>query len=126
MADLKSRVATKIAEMQPYLEKSGGHLELVDIEDGVARVRLSLTRPGPSRLVVSLQMKSGIERALRNDIPELRGVEAINLPPYSELGWDQPAFVPVDLPTVAAPEKPEPAAAAAPTPVPREEWPATA
>src|SRR5205809_8089925 len=98
MADLKSRVAAKIAEMQPYLEKSGGHLELVDIEDGVARVRLSLTRPGPSRLVVSLQMKSGIERALRNDIPELRGVEAINLPPYAELGWDQPDFVAVDLP----------------------------
>src|SRR5438093_9319468 len=124
MADLKTRVAAKIADMQPYLEKSGGQLELVDIEDGVARVRLSLTRPGPSRLVVSLQLKSGIERALRNDIPELRGVEAINLPPYSELGWDQPAFVPVDLPTVAAPGKPEPAAAAAPAP--REERPATA
>lgn len=123
MADLKSRVAEKIAEMQPFLEKSGGHLELVDIEDGVARVRLSLTRPGPSRLVVSLQMKSGIERALRNDIPELRGVEAINLPPYSELGWDQPAFVSVDLPIVAPPSKTE---AVAPAAAPREERPATA
>ena len=126
MADLKSRVAEKIAEMQPYLEKSGGHLELVDIEDGVARVRLSLTRPGPSRLVVSLQMKSGIERALRNDIPELRGVEAINLPPFSELGWDQPAFVPVDLPIVAAAESPEPATAPAPAPPKREERAASA
>jgi Fe-S cluster biogenesis protein NfuA len=123
MADLKSRVAEKIAEMQPYLEKSGGHLELVDIEDGVARVRLSLTRPGPSRLVVSLQMKSGIERALRNDIPELRGVEAINLPPYSELGWDQPAFVSVDLPMVAPPAKAEVVATAATS---REERPAPA
>jgi Fe-S cluster biogenesis protein NfuA len=125
MADLKSRVAEKIAEMQPFLEKSGGHLELVDIEDGVARVRLSLTRPGPSRLVVSLQMKSGIERALRNDIPELRGVEAINLPPYSELGWDQPAFVPVDLPIVAPPSKTD-ATAPAPAAAPREERPAPA
>jgi len=105
VADLKSRVAATIAEMQPYLEKSGGHLELVDIEDGIARVRLWLTRPGPSRLVVSLQMKSGVERALRNEVPELRGVEAVNLPPYSELGWDQPDFVPVDLPIVATPEK---------------------
>jgi len=105
MEDLRSRVAEKIAEMQPYLEKSGGQLELVDVQDGIARVRLSLTRPGPSRLVVSLQLKSGIERALRNDIPELRGVEAVNLPPFSELGWDQPAFVPVDLPMLAAPER---------------------
>ncbi len=103
MADLRQRVEAKIAEMRPYLERSGGRVELVDIEDPVARVRVWLTRPGPSRLVVSLQLKSGIERALRDDIPELRGVEAVNLPPYAELGWDQPAFTPVDLPVT--PEK---------------------
>jgi len=98
MADLKERVAAKIAEMAPYLERSGGHVELVDVEDATARVRLWLTRPGPSRLVASLQLKSGIERALRDEIPELRGVEAVNLPPYTVLGWDQPGFTPVDLP----------------------------
>lgn len=102
MADLGQKVAQKIDEMRPYLERSGGYLELVDIEDGIARVKVGLTRPGPSRLVVSLQLKSGIERALRNDIPELRGVEAVNLPPYAELGWDQPDFFrPVEMPLTA-------------------------
>ena len=89
MADLTQRVAAKIDEMRPYLERSGGSCELVDVQDGIARVKVSLTRPGASRLVVSLQLKSGIERALRNDIPELAGVEAINLPPYAGKGWDQ-------------------------------------
>ena len=98
MDDLKQRVAAKIDEMRPYLERSGGHVEFVDVEDSIAHIRVWLTRPGPSRLVVSLQLKSGIERALRDDIPELRAVEAINLPPYTELGWDQPAFRSVDLP----------------------------
>ena len=98
MADLKQRDAAKIDEMRPYLERSGGHVELVDGEDGIARLKVWLTRPGPSRLVVSLQLKSGVERALRNDIPDLRGVEAVNLPPYAELGWDQPDFTPVELP----------------------------
>ena len=84
--------------MRPYLERSGGSVELVDVEDSIARIRVSLTRPGPSRLVVSLQLKSGIERALRGDIPELRGVEAVNLPPYTVLGWDQPGFTAVELP----------------------------
>jgi Fe-S cluster biogenesis protein NfuA len=98
MADLKERVAARIAEMQPYLERSGGRLELVDVEDGIARIRFALTRPRASRLVASLQMKSGIERALLDDIPELRGVEAINLPPFTVLGWDQPGFEPVELP----------------------------
>jgi len=31
-------------------------------------------------------------------IPELRGVEAVNLPPYTVLGWDQPGFTAVELP----------------------------
>lgn len=101
MADLKQRVAAKIDEMRPYLERSGGHVELVDVEDAIAKIRVWLTRPGPSRLVVSLQVKSGIERSLRNDIPELRGVEAVNLPPYAELGWDQPSFSAVELPVSA-------------------------
>jgi Fe-S cluster biogenesis protein NfuA len=97
MADLKEKVAARIGEMSTYLARSGASLELVDIQDGIARIRLQLTRPRPNRLVASLQLKSGIERALLNDVPELRGVEAINLPPYSELGWDQPGFVSVDL-----------------------------
>ncbi len=98
MADLKDRVASKIEEMRPYLERSGGQIELVEVEDGIAKVRLGLTRPRSSRLIASLQLKSGVERALRNDVPDLRGVEAVNLPPYTELGWDQPGFRPVELP----------------------------
>ena len=70
MPDLKDRVAAKIAEMRPYLERSGGKVDLVEVEDGIAKLRVELTRPGPSRLVASLQLKSGVERALRTDIPE--------------------------------------------------------
>jgi Fe-S cluster biogenesis protein NfuA len=98
MADLKERVAAKIAEMSRYLERTGGHVELVDVEDAIARVRVTTTRPSSGRLVATLQLKSGIERALLGDIPELRGVEAVNLPPYTVLGWDQPDFTPVELP----------------------------
>ena len=98
MADLTERVAAKLAEMDRYLDRTGGHVELVDIEDGIARIRLTLTRPRPNRLVASLQVKGGIERALLNDVPELRGVEAVNLPPYTVLGWDEPEFKPTVLP----------------------------
>lgn len=103
MADLKERVASRLDEMRPYLERSGASVELLGVEDGIAQVRLSLTRPGPNRLVFSLQMKSGIERALRGALPDLRGVEALNLPPYTLLGWDQPAFTPVEMPSGETP-----------------------
>lgn len=108
MADLKERIASKIAEMRPYLERSGGQIELVEVEDGIAKIRLGLTRPRASRLIASLQLKSGIERALRNDVPDLRGVEAVNLPPYTELGWDQPDFRPVELPVPPEPDGSKP------------------
>ena len=105
MPDLKERVAAKVAEMEPYLERSGARVELLGVEDGIAQIHLWLTRPGPSKLVFSLQMKSGIERALKAAVPDLRGVEALNLPPHTLLGWDQPAFKPVDLPVEEAPPK---------------------
>ena len=98
MADLKSRVAARIAEMTPYLAQSGASVELVGVEDGVAQLKVMLTRPGSSRLVASLQVKNGIERALRDAIPELRAVEAINLPPHTLAGWDQAAFAPEGSP----------------------------
>lgn len=105
MADLRERVAAQLAEMAPQLERSGAHIELVGVEDSIAQVKLWLTRPGPSRLVVSLQVKSGIERALKEAIPELRGLEALNLPPHTLLGWDQPAFRPVVLPVDEPPRR---------------------
>ena len=99
MADLKSRVAARLAEMTPYLARSGASVELVGVEDGVAQLKVMLTRPGSSRLVASLQLKNGIERALRDAIPQLRAVEAINLPPHTLAGWDQAgAFAPAEPP----------------------------
>lgn len=98
MPDLKATVAAKLAEMAPYLERSGARIELLGVEDGLAQVKVWLTRPGPALLVTSVQLKSGIERALRDAIPGLRGIEAVNLPPYELIGWDQPSFAPVDLP----------------------------
>ena len=98
MADLKSRVVARLAEIAPYLERSGASVELVGLEDGVAQLKVRLTRPGSSRLVASLQVKNGIERALRDSIPELRAVEAVNLPPNTLVGWDQAAPIPAELP----------------------------
>jgi len=102
MTDLAARVKAEIAKMRPYLERSGAELQLVGVEDSIARIVLTLTRPGSSRMIATLQLASGIERTLRQAIPELRGVEAANLPPYTLLGWDQPSYAPTDLESAVA------------------------
>lgn len=92
MADLAAAVKAELAKMRPYLERSGGAVTLLGIEDNVAKVELTLTRPRTSRLVASLQLAAGIERALTGAVPGLRGVEAVNLPPHTLAGWDQPGL----------------------------------
>lgn len=88
--DLAKQVADAIAQMRPYLERSGASLELVGVEDGIAHV---VARYGPTGYLLSnLSFVAGIERALKERVPNLRGVAAINLPPYSGVGWDKPAF----------------------------------
>src|SRR2546423_14855898 len=98
MDDLAERVAAKIAEMERYLARTGGHIELVDAQDAIARIRVSVTRPRTGRLVATLPLKSGMERALLDDIPELRGVAAVKLPPYTAMGWNETRFTSVEAP----------------------------
>jgi Fe-S cluster biogenesis protein NfuA len=88
--DLAARVGKAIDEMRPYLQRSGADVRLIGVEDGVARIIAEYNRGG--YLLSNLSFVAGIERALMDKIPDLRGVEPVNLPPYSGVGWDKPEF----------------------------------
>ncbi len=88
--DLSKRVADALDEMRPYLQKSGADVRLVGVEDGIANV---IADYGPRGYLLSnLSFVAGVERALMEAVPNLRGVVPVNLPPYSGLGWDDPSF----------------------------------
>ena len=88
--DLATKVAQAIDEMRPYLEKSGADVRLVGVEDGVAHV---IAGYGPRGYLLSnMSFVAGLERALIDKVPNLRGVVPVNLPPYSGVGWDDPSF----------------------------------
>ena len=61
-----------IESFRPYLQADGGDVELLGVDDGVARVRLRGACGGCPHAAVTLQM--GIERHLRERIPEIKGV----------------------------------------------------
>jgi len=98
MADLARDVADAIDEMRPYLQRSGATLELLGVEDGIAHVVASTAARG--HLVSNLSFVAGIERALMDKVPGLRGLAAVNLPPYTVLGWDK-----ASMPAGARPPK---------------------
>lgn len=73
---MTERVAQVLDRIRPAVQADGGDIELLEVTDrGAVRVRLHGACVGcPSS---SLTLKMGIERNLRDHVPEVRSVEAI-------------------------------------------------
>lgn len=68
-------VEKALDQIRPALQADGGDVELVAVEDGLAKVRL--TGACGSCPMSQMTLKNGIERVLLNNIPSLKGVEAV-------------------------------------------------
>ncbi len=73
---LQNRVAAALALVRPAVRADGGDVELVEIDDnGVVSVRLLGGCVGcPS---ASITLAHGIERTLRDQVPEVSGVVCV-------------------------------------------------
>lgn len=73
---LKERVAEALAkEVGPALQMDGTQLEVLDIVDGVARIRLNGVCGNCPSSIMTVVM--GIEEELRRHIPEVVYIEAV-------------------------------------------------
>jgi Fe-S cluster biogenesis protein NfuA len=74
--DLKARVARVLAEeVAPALQMDGGDVELLDVSDGVAQVRLHGGCSGcPSTIMAVI---TGLDQELCRRVPEIKYVEAV-------------------------------------------------
>jgi Fe-S cluster biogenesis protein NfuA len=71
---LETRVQQALEEVRPYLGTHGGDVELLGVEDGVARLRLAGTCNGCPSSSVTLQ--NAIEEALLKAAPDLERIDA--------------------------------------------------
>jgi Fe-S cluster biogenesis protein NfuA/nitrite reductase/ring-hydroxylating ferredoxin subunit len=101
---LEQRVLDALEEVRPYLESHGGNVELLSLEDGVARLRLEGSCSGcPSS---TMTLKLAIENAIRKAAPEVEevlaeGAVAPAEPPVSQLlalGLAEGAVAPAEPP----------------------------
>jgi Fe-S cluster biogenesis protein NfuA len=74
MSELMERVEEVLEGLRPMLRMDGGDVELLTIEDGVVKLRLIGACTGCP--MSTLTLKSGIERTLKQVIPEIERVEA--------------------------------------------------
>lgn len=73
--DLRRRVEAALDQIRPAIEMDGGIVELGEIVDGVAFVEMR----GACGSCPSSQMtlRAGIERIIREQVPEIKAVEAV-------------------------------------------------
>jgi Fe-S cluster biogenesis protein NfuA len=73
--EMKEEVEEVLETLRPQLMQDGGNVELVDIEDGIVKLRLVGACSSCSSSTMTLKM--GIERALKKAIPMVRCIESV-------------------------------------------------
>ena len=72
---MKEKVEAALAKVRPALQADGGDVELVDVNEGVVRLKLRGACAGCPMSTLTLKM--GIEQILKKEIPEVKEVVAV-------------------------------------------------
>lgn len=73
---LREQIEDALNKVRPSLQADGGDVELVDVdEEGVVKVRLTGACGGCPMSQMTLKM--GIEKVLKQNVPEISSVEAV-------------------------------------------------
>ena len=72
---MRPEVEKTLNKIRPALQADGGDVELVDVEGGVVKVRLTGACGGCPMATITL--KNGIEALLKEEIPSVERVESV-------------------------------------------------
>lgn len=73
--EMFDQVEEVLDKLRPYLQRDGGDVQLVDVEEGIVKLRLmGACGSCPSSTIT---LKAGIERALLEEIPGVKEVQQV-------------------------------------------------
>ena len=72
---MREKVEEILNQIRPSLQADGGDVELVDVVDGVVKLRLKGSCAGCPMSQMTLAF--GIERVLKEKVPEVKKVESV-------------------------------------------------
>lgn len=72
---MKEKVKSALDDIRPSLQADGGDVELVDVVDGIVKVRLTGACGGCP--MSQMTLKQGIETYMKKKIPEIVSVESV-------------------------------------------------
>jgi Fe-S cluster biogenesis protein NfuA len=71
----KEQVEGVLEKVRPLLQRDGGDVELVEVDEGVVKVKLVGACGGCP--MATMTLKRGIEAKLREEIPDIKEVVAV-------------------------------------------------
>ena len=72
---MREKVEVVLAQIRPALQADGGDVELIAVNEGVVRLKLKGACSGCP--MATLTLRHGIERVLKEQIPEVKEVIAV-------------------------------------------------
>jgi len=72
---MREKVEAALEQVRPVLLADGGDVQLVDVKDGVVTLRLTGACGGCP--MATMTLRGGIERVLKEQVPEVKEVIAI-------------------------------------------------
>ena len=72
---MREKVETALAQIRPSLQADGGDVELVDVSEGVVKVKL--TGACGSCPMATMTLRNGIEQIIKKQVPEIKEVVAV-------------------------------------------------
>ncbi len=76
--ELSQRIENSLDSIRPYLEADGGNVRVVEITPDYI-VRLEFVGNCGNCPMSTMTFKAGVEEAIRRSVPEIQGIEVINL-----------------------------------------------
>ncbi len=71
---IKERVQQALDKVRPMLQQDGGDVELVEVDEDSGIVKVNLTGACKGCPMSQITLKSGIERFLKSEVPEVTSV----------------------------------------------------
>ena len=75
MEETQLLVEKALEKIRPMLQRDGGDIELVEVNDGVVKVRLTGACKGCP--MSQMTLKQGVEKLLLKEVPGLKEVQAV-------------------------------------------------
>jgi Fe-S cluster biogenesis protein NfuA len=72
---MREDVEKALQKIRPALQADGGDIELIDVVDGIVKVKLTGACAGCP--MSQMTLKRGVERVLKEQVPEVKSVESV-------------------------------------------------